>query len=76
MNNVNLDPQGRFAFVELRTEELATQALALDKARAHTFCHTGGSRLRRSCFPCQQVLVLPVAHALSQSPLDRPQLSS
>lgn len=33
MTNVNLDSQGRFAFVECRTEELATQALALDKVR-------------------------------------------
>lgn len=29
--NINMDTTGRFAFVELRTEEMATQALQMDK---------------------------------------------
>lgn len=31
VSNVNIDPSGRYAFVELRSEELATAAVQLDK---------------------------------------------
>ena len=36
--NISLDPCGKFAFVEFRTEELATLSLHLDKVRRAHHC--------------------------------------
>lgn len=46
--NCQLDPTGRFGFVELRSEELATSAMSLDKVRGP--CHSRHPALWHGCY--------------------------